>query len=168
VVSQDDNPTVRPGENPTSSANENPVGEYGGLLERVPAILYVADVGAAGRWHFVSPQIETILGFTAQEWCADPELWAAQLHPLDRDRVLAVEQPPMAPRIEPIEYRMFRRDGAVIWIRDDAQLVQDEQGRLRWHGVMSDVTERKLADAELERRAAQQAAVARLGEHALE
>ena len=176
MVSQDDNPTtsrgenpnVRPGENPKSSADESPMEEYGGLLERVPAILYVADVGEHGRWHFVSPQIETILGFTAQEWCADPELWATQLHPLDRDRVLAVEERPMAPRIEPIEYRMFHRDGAVIWIRDDAQLVQDEQGRLRWHGVMSDVTERKLADAELERSAAQHAAVARLGEHALE
>src|SRR5581483_6593380 len=37
-----------------------------------------------------------------------------------------------------------------------------------WHGVLSDITDRKLADDELERRAAQQAAVARLGEHALE
>ena len=41
-------------------------------------------------------------------------------------------------------------------------------GAPRWHGVMSDITERKQAEAELERRAAQQAAVARLGEHALE
>ena len=43
-----------------------------------------------------------------------------------------------------------------------------EDGPKRWHGVMSDITEQKEAEAELERRAAQQAAVARLGEHALE
>ena len=46
--------------------------------------------------------------------------------------------------------------------------MQDELGRGRWHGVILDITDRKLAEAELERRAAQQAAVARLGEHALE
>jgi len=147
---------------------DNSAGEYGELLERVPAILYIADTGPAGRWHFVSPQIETILGFTAEEWCADPHLWAAQLHPLDRDRVLASERQAHLAQTEAAEYRMVRRDGQVIWVRDDAQLLHDAQGRLRWHGVMSDVTERKRVDAELERRAAQQAAVARLGEHALE
>ncbi len=40
--------------------------------------------------------------------------------------------------------------------------------RLRWHGVLSDVTERKRVETELGRRAAQQAAVAKFGEHALE
>jgi hypothetical protein len=37
------------------------------LLHRVPAILYIADVGAEGRWHYVSPQIEAILGFAPEE-----------------------------------------------------------------------------------------------------
>jgi diguanylate cyclase (GGDEF)-like protein/PAS domain S-box-containing protein len=168
VISWGHNPAGRPDDQPTPGGSENLAGDYGGLLERVPAILYVADVGAAGRWHFVSSQIETILGFTAEEWCADPGLWAGQLHPLDRDRVLASEERPMVPRTEPAEYRMLRCDGRMIWIRDDAQLVRDEHGRVRWHGVISDITERKLADAELERRAWQQAAVARLGAHALE
>ena len=53
-------------------------------------------------------------------------------------------------------------------MRDDALLVTGEDSEPYWHGVMSDITERKNAEAELERRAAQQAAVARLGEHALE
>jgi diguanylate cyclase (GGDEF)-like protein/PAS domain S-box-containing protein len=135
----------------------------------VPAILYIADVGAEGRWHFVSPQIEEILGFTPEEWCADPNLWATQLHPLDREWVLAAEAERLGPaRGDAPEYRMLRRDGEVVWIRDDAQLLFDAQGRLRWHGVLSDISDRKRAQAELERRAAQQAAVARLGEHALE
>ena len=38
---------------------------YQRLLERVPAIIYIADAGEVGRWHYVSPQIEAILGFTA-------------------------------------------------------------------------------------------------------
>ena len=36
------------------------------------------------RWRYVSPQIEAILGFTPEEWCDDPELWASRLHPDDR------------------------------------------------------------------------------------
>ena len=67
---------------PISAAN------YPHLLERVPAIIYIADAGEIGRWHYVSPQIETILGYTPEEWCADPKLWAKRLHPDDRPRVL--------------------------------------------------------------------------------
>ena len=55
-----------------------------------------------------------------------------------------------------------------MWVRDDARLHRDAESRLRWHGVISDISEQKRAEAELERRAAQQAAVARLGERALE
>jgi diguanylate cyclase (GGDEF)-like protein/PAS domain S-box-containing protein len=139
------------------------------LLERVPAIIYIADPGEDGRWHYVSPQIEAVLGFTADEWCEDPTLWVSQLHPDDREEVLAEEEssdestPPRAS-----EYRMLHRDGHAVWIRDDATLVRDELGHCRWHGVLSDISDLKQNQAELERRAAQQAAVARLGEHALE
>jgi diguanylate cyclase (GGDEF)-like protein/PAS domain S-box-containing protein len=139
------------------------------LLERVPAIIYIADAGGIGRWRYVSPQIRQVLGFSPQEWCADPQLWAERLHPDDRERVLSEEEEYSTGRVtsRPTEYRMLHRDGHVVWIRDEARLVRDG-GALRWHGVLSDVTERKQVEIELERRAAQQAAVARLGEHALE
>jgi diguanylate cyclase (GGDEF)-like protein/PAS domain S-box-containing protein len=145
--------------------------EYRYLLDRVAAVIYIADPGAHGRWRYVSAQIEAVLGFTSEEWSADPTLWARQLHPDDRERVLATEPDdefsdwgdPQAH-----EYRMLHRDGRTVWIRDDALLVRDDLGRGRWHGVLLDITDRKQAEAEIERRAAQHAAVARLGEHALE
>jgi diguanylate cyclase (GGDEF)-like protein/PAS domain S-box-containing protein len=141
-----------------------------GLLHRVPAILYTAEAGEFGAWHYVSPQIEAILGFSPEEWCSDPGLWASQLHPDDRDRVIAAESrlSDGAPPLGAAEYRLLHRDGHAVWVRDDALLLRDEDGLQRWHGVMSDITERKQVEAELELRAAQQAAVARLGEHALE
>ena len=140
------------------------------LLGRVPAIVYVADPGESGRWYYASPQIEKILGYTPEAWCADPELWAKRIHPDDRDWVLAREAGLVRDETNgaALEYRMIHRDGRVVWIRDDSSVVRSEDGELRWHGVLSDVTERKVVEAELERRAAQQAAVALLGEHALE
>ncbi len=145
--------------------------EYRALIDRVPAILYIADPGVEGLFHYVSPQIETILGFAASEWLEDPTLWSRNIHPDDRDESLEREGARSSaglPDPMPVEYRMLHRDGHAVWIRDDALLLRDEQGRLRWHGVLSDITDRKLAELELERRVAQQAAVARLGEHALE
>jgi diguanylate cyclase (GGDEF)-like protein/PAS domain S-box-containing protein len=162
---------------PTARSSPTPAlpGELGrgyprGLLQRVPAILYTAEAGENGAWHYVSPQIEAILGFTPLEWCADPGMWARRLHPDDRERVITIEN-----RIKngeasfgALEYRLRHRDGHDVWVRDDALLRLAEDGHQRWHGVMSDITDQKQAEAELERRAAQQAAVARLGEHALE
>jgi diguanylate cyclase (GGDEF)-like protein/PAS domain S-box-containing protein len=115
----------------------------------------------------VSAGVRAMLGFSPEEWMRDPGLWARQMHPEDRDRVFAREDQLLQPTV-PDEYRMRHRDGGMVWVRDEAALVTDAQGRVRWHGVMSDITDRKLAEAELERRAEQQATVARLGEHALE
>ena len=144
--------------------------EYPKLLERVPAIIYVADIGGEGLWHYVSAQIEQILGYTAEEWRANPALWAERLHPEDRDRVLDRENGCNGAKADDaaVEYRMVHRDGRTVWIRDDAVLAHTEDGELRWHGMLHDITDRKGVEDELERRAAQQAAVALLGEHALE
>jgi diguanylate cyclase (GGDEF)-like protein/PAS domain S-box-containing protein len=138
-----------------------------GITQQVTAILYSAEPGAEGRWTYVSPQIETILGFTPEQWCSDPLLWKCRLHPDDRDWVLSGEE--SGDHGEgATEYRMLHRDGRTVWLRDDALLLTDDDGRPYWRGVLSDISDRKRTEAELERAAAQHAAVARLGEHALQ
>ena len=143
---------------------------YRKLLEGVPAAFYIADFGESGSWHYVSPQIETILGYAPHEWCADPLLWRKRVHPADLDWILAKEaQSAVDETTAPVdEYRMLHHDGHVVWVRDDGSLHRDSDGCLRWHGVLTDISEQKRAETELERRASQQAAVARLGERALE
>jgi diguanylate cyclase (GGDEF)-like protein/PAS domain S-box-containing protein len=142
---------------------------YRSLVEQLPAIVYSAELGEQGRWTYVSPQIEEILGFSPREWIADPELWARQLHPDDRERVLAQENEHLLGERNPppIDYRLLTRDGKAIWVLDEAVLERDDSGDPLWHGVLYDITERKKAEGEVERRAVQQAAVARLGERAL-
>jgi diguanylate cyclase (GGDEF)-like protein/PAS domain S-box-containing protein len=118
------------------------------LVERLPAIVYVSEPGIDGAWHYVSAQAEAILGFAPAEWLVDPYLWAKQVHPDDREKVFAREMQLDEPGA-PEEYRMLHRDGRTVWVRDHAALVSDELGQLRWHGVLSDITDRKLAEAEL-------------------
>lgn len=38
------------------------------LVEQVPAIVYTAGLGENAPWDYVSPQIETLLGYTPEEW----------------------------------------------------------------------------------------------------
>jgi diguanylate cyclase (GGDEF)-like protein/PAS domain S-box-containing protein len=143
--------------------------DYRRLVERLPAIVYAAELGETGRWRYVSPQVEDILGYTPEEWLADEGLWARLLHPDDRERALAQEtRKTMGHRNPPpIDYRMVTRDGRTVWILDEAVLEPDQGGTPVWHGVLYDITERKSAEQEARRAAAQQAAVARLGGRAL-
>jgi diguanylate cyclase (GGDEF)-like protein/PAS domain S-box-containing protein len=144
--------------------------DYRRLVERLPAIVYSCELGERGRWLYVSPQIEEILGYTPEEWMADPTLWAQCLHPDDRER--ALEQESQSVVLEggapPVDYRMITREGGIVWILDEAVLEPDGEGTPVWHGVLYDITERKIAEQELHRAAAQQAAVARLGRYALQ
>jgi diguanylate cyclase (GGDEF)-like protein/PAS domain S-box-containing protein len=144
--------------------------DYRRLVERLPVIVYTSEIGEHGEWHYVSPQVEEILGYSAEELKADPRLWARLLHPEDRERALANEtEIYLGDRnTRPVEYRMCTRKGGVVWMLDEAVLEADEKGVPVWHGVLYDITERKKAEQELQRALAQQAVVAKLGERALQ
>ena len=125
---------------------------YRALVEHIPAITYIADFGVCGSWHFVSPQIQSILGFTPEEWLANSSNWVNQLHPEDRDRALAAESR-FSERggLFRSEYRMSARDGRTLWFRDEARLLHaaDRNAKPRMQGVMYDITEYKQLEEQL-------------------
>ncbi|HLB61235.1 MAG TPA: EAL domain-containing protein [Actinomycetota bacterium] len=118
------------------------------LVENIPAITYVDELNEIGTTVYISPQVESILGYSQSEWMSDPEFWPKLLHPEDRQRALAAN----ARHNETGEpyaqtYRLIARDGKVAWIRDEAVIVRDADGTARWsQGVMQDITEQKKAE----------------------
>jgi diguanylate cyclase (GGDEF)-like protein/PAS domain S-box-containing protein len=116
-------------------------------------IIYISELGPEGRWTYVSPQIQELLGFTPGEWRRDPGLWARQLHPDDRERVLAEEQQDVDSQtpgqVCESEYRILTRAGESRWIRDAAAIVATEDGTLVWSGVLTDITERRAMEEAL-------------------
>jgi PAS domain S-box-containing protein len=132
--------------------------KYRALVEEIPAIVYTqvlrAD-DAGGRTDYMSPQTTRVLGYTPEEWLADPALWEKILHPDDREAVLAEDR-----RTDEtgdgflVEYRLIAKDGRVVWIRDEAVRLEDPAtGSVFWQGMLLDITEevearRQRADVE--------------------
>jgi PAS domain S-box-containing protein len=117
---------------------------YRTLVEQLPAVTYMQEI-ENGTLAYISPQIEGVLGYSPDEYLANPDLRSQTIHPEDRGWVLQ-EDIRTDETGEPysVEYRRTTRDGRVVWVREEAVLVRDSEGRpLFWQGILMDVTERK-------------------------
>jgi len=129
---------------------------YRALIERIPAITYIIS-GRPGAASYVSPQIRHYLGFTQKEWVETEGIWLQQIHPEDRDRVL-VAATVARETGEPlsVEYRIYSRDGELLWFRDEAVIFRSPgDDNLTIHGMMLNMTPRRQAEAALAERTEQ-------------
>ncbi|HEX2221754.1 MAG TPA: diguanylate cyclase, partial [Candidatus Limnocylindria bacterium] len=130
---------------------------YRSVVERVPGVVYVAEAGVSGRWNFVSPKIQELLGYSPEEWMADPDLWQKQIHPADRDRMLLAEQSDKDETYSGSrwEYRLIGRDDRVVWVLDDEEVIaRDAAGQpVTVQGILLDISERKKLEEQLRHQA---------------
>ncbi len=141
---------------------------YRSLVEQTPAVFYTAATDSAARTVFCGPGVNTLLGFPADEWRRDPELWSKRLHAEDKVRV-AVEygRAVAAGGSFALEYRLNGRDDAPVWVRDSGTVRRDDDGTPRVTGLVVDVTEirelhaRLLRERQLDAAARLASAVAR-------
>jgi diguanylate cyclase (GGDEF)-like protein/PAS domain S-box-containing protein len=127
--------------------------KYRTLVEQLPAIIYAMAPDEARTLLYVSPPAEALLGVSPAEYLADPAIWKNQVHPDDRDRVLAEIEASFA-TLTPIvdEIRMQSRSGDFLWFHTEARPVPAPSGRpLFLQGFMMDITARKEAEAALRR-----------------
>lgn len=122
------------------------------LLEKIPAVVYVLEVGEPSRTVCCGPQIEAMLGYPPDAYEKDRTHWIKVLHPDDRERILA-EDARASSTGEPLdlEYRCVARDGRTVWVHDKAVMTRNEAGLAQFReGVMVDVTRRKVLEKQLE------------------
>jgi PAS domain S-box-containing protein len=124
---------------------------YREIIDRLPAVLYVDGLDEDGLLIDVSPSVTSLLGISREEFLSRPYAWVDTIHPADLERVLAESDRAIATG-EPFrtEYRVLHPDGHIVWVREEAVLILDDDGRARhWLGLMLDVTELMTAQAEL-------------------
>jgi PAS domain S-box-containing protein len=133
-----------------SDEGREALAKYKVLVEHLPAIVYTSELGTEGNWLYISPKLEEILGWTPEEWIAHDAPWTSSVHPDDLARATEEEARAAAAgtedRMLTSEYRMFTRDGRLLWIRDESTIVHDEDGTpLCLQGVMYDISASKRA-----------------------
>jgi PAS domain S-box-containing protein len=124
--------------------------KYRMLVEQVAAVSYIAELGMHGQWLYVSPQVETMFGFSAEEWLTDSRAWTKHVHQEDHNIVEAAEQASERGERFQAEYRIVRKDGRIIWVSDTAVVVEGSDAHPLMEGIIVDITERKQLETQLQ------------------
>jgi PAS domain S-box-containing protein len=121
---------------------------YRALVEQLPLVTYVSAIDKPGFSAYVSPQIEGMLGYTPEEWLETPNLFWRVLHPDDVERVRTEHrQGYESGEAFSSQYRLLARDGHVVWVEDQVQMVRDSEGTpVQAQGFLLDITHRKAAE----------------------
>jgi signal transduction histidine kinase len=121
------------------------------IIQSLPIILYLeGETGPKRVPQFVGGNFTAVTGFPFDAVESDPGLWAARLHPEDRERTLkALEERDRAGAMA-IEYRWLCADGRYKYFLDQAVLLPaSDAGPARYAGTLLDVTDRKILEREL-------------------
>jgi diguanylate cyclase (GGDEF)-like protein/PAS domain S-box-containing protein len=125
--------------------------KYQGLVEHLPAVVYLDPTHPDAPPIYVSPQAEDLLGITPREWMEDRYARHRHVHPEDADRAYAEYERAYRDRV-PLnhQYRMVHEDGTVRWVLEQAFPIDDGEGN-PWviQGVIFDITQQKLAEEQV-------------------
>jgi two-component system phosphate regulon sensor histidine kinase PhoR len=122
------------------------------LVEAVPVVTWMYETGDRSTTRFISPQVETMLGYSPEEWQAEPDLFSRLLHAEDRDRALAeIERGTVSGTAFQAEYRLLARSGRVVWIREHGATLRGPDGEPAYgRSFLADITEEKRSHEERE------------------
>ena len=125
------------------------------IVENVQEIIYSVTFGGgplSSATSFVSPQVESEIGYTPQEFYDAPGLFVSILHPEDHEAVERLMERFIAEGEGGMrQYRLrHKTTGEYRWMEDRVVLIKDGGGAVvGFQGVARDVTERKRAEAAL-------------------
>ena len=140
------NNTAQSGEDIQSSQT------FQSVMEDVPFITYIQRLNLQLSPVYLSPQIRKLTGYTPEDYKMEPELWKSLVHPEDRDKLVQDITEAMndgKPLV--VEYRIIARDGSILWVNDQARIVNDRNNQPQFlQGVRYDITEQRRTENLLE------------------
>lgn len=107
---------------------------------------------ATQRIDFVSDYVETLLGYSVEEWLATPNFWLQIVHPDDKERTAkaAAEDFISGKSRNTLQFRWVAKDGRILWVESNSVVLKDKEGQpVGMRGVTIDITERKQAEEAL-------------------
>lgn len=128
-------------------------GTYRHFIENLPAMFYAVAPSPPHVPLYISPTFE-IFGYPIADWYTKSDIWDRIIHPADQEMTLKTTREAMREgRNVDLEYRVNCKDGRTLWVRDRSCFIRDGKGNpLCWQGVMMDITERREAMLELQKR----------------
>ncbi|MDZ8088806.1 MAG: PAS domain-containing protein [Nostoc sp. DedQUE12b] len=92
-----------------------------------------------------SDNLEALFGLEPAEFDGSFEMFAARVHPKDRDRVLTAVELAVATKEEyDIEFRVVYPNGTIRWALSQGKAIYDQDGQpIQMAGIDLDITERK-------------------------
>jgi PAS domain S-box-containing protein len=122
------------------------------MVGNVPGVVWEAwgvPDEASQRINFVSDYVETMLGYTVEEWLATPNFWLSIVHPEDRERAGREAAVIFASgKVGTSRFRWVAKDGRPVWVESQSSIIQDEAGRpVGMRGVTMDISERMRQEA---------------------
>jgi PAS domain S-box-containing protein len=125
--------------------------KYRDLVEKVSDVIYTLDAG--GMITYVSPAIEPFIGYGPTEVVGRPfgDFIAFEDVQRQNDNFQKLAS---GESLDPNEYRVVTKSGEVRWMRTSSQPIVDGDRVIGVRGVLTDITDRKIAQEQLEETAA--------------
>jgi PAS domain S-box-containing protein len=119
--------------------------KFRALIENLNDVVFALD--ANGYIVYVSPSIERVAGYPAEEVIGEP--FTRYIHPHDRDAVLEEWTEARRGRTGHYEFRILTKEGDVRQVRTSSRVRYDSGEAVGLTGILTDITERKVAEAAL-------------------
>ncbi|HEV2801277.1 MAG TPA: PAS domain S-box protein [Pyrinomonadaceae bacterium] len=122
------------------------------MVGSVPGVVWEAwgePDEATQRINFVSDYVETMLGYTVEDWLSTPNFWLSIVHPEDRERA-AREAAAIftSGKVGTSRFRWMRKDGRAVCVEAQSSVILEDTGRpVGMRGVTMDITERMRQEA---------------------
>ena len=120
--------------------------KYRSIFEH--AVVGIFQTTAEGHYKACNPALATIYGYeSATELLANLTDIRRQLYVAPQRRAEFIERLHSCDSVSEFESEIYRQDGSIIWISENARAVRDDNGTLLYYeGFVTDISQRKLAE----------------------